>query len=465
MELNLTIQPLINCRAMRLSSTENIVVLEDIKPKLMEMINIYAANGRKIRGKIIQITGTRSWAQVFEDIYGLSLDNVRVECTGEVFKMPLSEDMIGGFFDGSGNPRDKTFISYPEKHVDIEGRLINPVCVRYPDGMIQTGIGVIDLLNCVAIGREYTIYSAAGLPHNDLVAQIIRQAAVVKPKYAQNFSEELAIVFAGIGLSPEAMRFFTVEFQQPDPKHKVTSFMNRNSDPMLERLLTPRLALAFAEYLAFEKQKHVLVVLTDMADYCDAMRSLTPYRGSQRQGYPVNLGSDLASLLDRPGVVEGSRGSLTIIPVVTVPNDDVARMDMFSAVTDNFLVLDRKLNNRGIYPPIDILRAYKICRVVGFELTREDHRQVAIQLYQLYSAALEVAEARSVVGESTISAYDQLCLEFQYKFEERLLRQSRDEARSDILKLLDLAWELLRMFPREFLRYLSPNYLCTYYPK
>jgi len=407
--------------------------------------------------------------QIFEGTSGI--DNLYTHCefTGDTLKMPISEEMLGRAFNGSGTPIDKGPPVLAEKFENINGQPINPYQRTYPQEMIQTGISAIDVMNSIARGQKIPLFSANGLPHNEIGAQIVRQASLVKGKDVMDHSEEnFVIVFAAMGVNMEVARFFRTDFEQNGSMERVVLFMNLANDPTIERIITPRLALTTAEYLAYERELHVLVIMTDMSAYADSLREVSAAREEVpgRRSYPGYLYTDLSTIYERAGRVIGKNGSITQIPILTMLNDDITHPipDLTGYITEGQIFIDRQLNNKQIYPPINVLPSLSrlMKSAIGKGMTREDHPEVSNQLYANYAIGKDTASMKAVVGEEALSDDDLLYLEFLKKFESQFIAQGQYEVRT-IFKSLDLAWNLLRIFPPEKLKKINKNNLDNYY--
>jgi V-type H+-transporting ATPase subunit B len=447
-----------------------LVVLDHVKfPKYAEIVNLTLSDGTKRRGQVLEVNGDKAVVQVFEGTAGIDNKHTRVEFTGEVLEMPVSEDMLGRVFNGSGKPIDKGPPVLAEAYLDIMGQPINPYSREYPEEMICTGISAIDTMNSIARGQKIPLFSAAGLPHNEIAAQICRQAGLVKQSDSGE-TEEFAIVFAAMGVNMETARFFKQDFEENGSMEKVTLFLNLANDPTIERIITPRLALTTAEYLAYQCNKHVLVILTDMSSYADALREVSAAREEVpgRRGYPGYMYTDLATIYERAGRVDGRKGSITQIPILTMPNDDITHPipDLTGYITEGQVYIDRNLHNRQVYPPINVLPSLSrlMKSAIGEGMTREDHPDVSNQLYANYAIGKDVSAMKSVVGEEALTADDRLYLEFLDKFEQKFLNQGLYEPR-DIFQSLELAWSLLRTFPREMLKRIPNDVLDAYYSR
>lgn len=449
-------------------------------PQYGEIVNIKLPDGNVRTGQVLEFKGTKAIVQVFEGTSGLDVKNTQCEFTGELLRVPVEEDMLGRIFDGCGKPIDGGDAITPEKYLDINGEPINPSSRNYPQEMIQTGISAIDVMNSIARGQKIPIFSAAGLPHNEIAAQICRQAGLVRTSDADapktdeenvTKSGNFAIVFAAIGVTSETARFFRHEFKANGSMENVCLFINLANDPTFERIITPRIALTTAEFLAYECGRHVLVILTDMTSYCDALREISSAREEVpgRRGYPPYMYSDLATIYERAGRVEGRAGSITQIPILTMPNDDITHPipDTTGFITEGQIYVDRALHGRKIYPPINVLPSLSrlMKSAIGPGMTRKDHSDVSNQLYACYATATQdVAPMKKVAGEEALTSDDLLYLEFLEKFEKGFLAQDMHENRS-IFDSLDIAWRLLRMFPKGMLRRIPPNIIEEYFPR
>jgi len=453
-----------------------LVILDQVKlPTFAEIVNLTLPDGTLCRGQVLEVEGDKAVVQVFEGTKGIDVKATRVEFTGDIMKIPVSEDMIGRIFNGSGKAIDKGPAVLAEEFLDIQGIPINPCARVYPQQMIQTGISSLDVMNSIARGQKIPIFSAAGLPHNKLAAQICRQAGLVKlpHKNLQDDSEEnFSIVFAAMGVTQETARFFKHDFAEDGSMERVTLFLNLANDPTIERIITPRIALTTAEYLAYTCERHVLVLLTDMTSYAEALREVSAAREEVpgRRGFPGYMYTDLSTIYERAGRVEGRSGSITQIPILTMPNDDITHPipDLTGYITEGQIYVDRQLHNRQIYPPINVLpslsRLMKSAIGVekGIQMTREDHPPVSNQLYANYALYKDAQAMKAVVGEEALGHEERLFLEFGDKFEQKFISQGYAEAR-DIFYSLDLAWALLRTFPRDALTKIDAKILNEYY--
>ncbi|KAL9644550.1 hypothetical protein ABK040_009414 [Willaertia magna] len=442
-----------------------LVILDNVKfPKFAEIVNLTLGNGEKRRGQVLEIVGNKAIVQVFEGTSGIDAKNTRVEFTGDVLRMPVSGDMLGRVFNGSGKPIDDGPPVLAEDFLDIQGQPINPFARLYPQEMIQTGISAIDTMCSIARGQKIPIFSGSGLPHNEIAAQICRQAGLVGKQ------ENFAIVFAAMGVNQETARFFKKDFEENGSMENVTLFLNLANDPTIERIITPRLALTTAEYLAYECGYHVLVILTDMTSYADALREVSAAREEVpgRRGYPGYMYTDLSTIYERAGRVVGKPGSITQIPILTMPNDDITHPipDLTGYITEGQIYVDRQLHNRQIYPPINVLPSLSrlMKNAIGEGFTRKDHGSVSNQLYAAYAIGKDVLAMKAVVGEEALSAEDHLYLEFLEKYEHSFLAQGFNESRT-IFDSLDKAWDLLRIFPKELLTRIAENIKNEFYDR
>nr|KAF6400407.1 ATPase H+ transporting V1 subunit B2 [Rousettus aegyptiacus] len=380
--------------------------------------------------------------------------------------------MLGRVFNGSGKPIDRGPVVLAEDYLDIMGQPINPQCRIYPEEMIQTGISAIDGMNSIARGQKIPIFSAAGLPHNEIAAQICRQAGLVKKsKDVVDYSEEnFAIVFAAMGVNMETARFFKSDFEENGSMDNVCLFLNLANDPTIERIITPSLALTTAEFLAYQCEKHVLVILTDMSSYAEALREVSAAREEVpgRRGFPGYMYTDLARIYERAGRVEGRNGSITQIPILTMPNDDITHPipDLTGYITEGQIYVDRQLHNRQIYPPINVLPSLSrlMKSAIGEGMTRKDHADVSNQLYACYAIGKDVQAMKAVVGEEALTSDDLLYLEFLQKFERNFIAQGPYENRT-VYETLDIGWQLLRIFPKEMLKRIPQSTLSEFYPR
>ena len=442
----------------------SLVVLDHVKHATFEeMVELRLDNGTKRIGRIVQIDGERVVIQVFEGTKGLSLVNTGTVLSGKPMEMPLSPEILGRIFNGVGEPVDGLGHIYPETKRNVNGTPINPVSREYPRNFIQTGISSIDALMTLIRGQKLPIFSGSGMKHNELAVQIVRQA-----KIAGANEKNFAIVFAAMGVKNDVADYFRRSFEASGVLERVVMFLNLSNDPIIERILTPRCALTAAEYLAFEKDMHILVVMTDMTSYAEACREFSSSKGEipGRKGYPGYLYSDLASLYERAGMIKGHDGSVTQIPIVTMPNDDITHPvpDLTGYITEGQIVLDRSLDGVGVYPPVGVLPSLSRLMKdgIGEGYTREDHSPLANQLFAAYAKVQDARSLASVIGEEELSAVDKKYMEFGKLFEDRFLTQLPTESRS-IEQTLDLGWDLLGYLPREELDRIDGDLLDKYY--
>merc|ERR1712142_1124128 len=452
-----------------------LVILDKVKyAKYAEIVTLTLKDGTQRSGQVLEVSGDKAIVQVFEGTSGIDAKKTACEFTGEIMKTPVSEDMLGRIFNGSGKPIDDGPPIMPEDYMDIMGQPINPQSRIYPEEMIQTGISTIDVMNSIARGQKIPIFSAAGLSHNEIAAQICRQAGLVNKDGGNNERSDgksnFAIVFAAMGVNREAARFFKSDFEQRGNMENVVLFLNLANDPTIERIITPRIALTAAEYLAYQCEKHVLVILTDMSSYAEALREISAAREEVpgRRGFPGYMYTDLATIYERAGRVEGRAGSITQIPILTMPNDDITRPipDLTGYITEGQIYVDRQLHNRQVYPPINVLPSLSrlMKSAIGEGMTRADHSDVSNQLYANYARGKDVQSMKAVVGEEALSSEDLLYLEFLERFEKEFITQGIYENRS-VYDSLDLGWELLRIFPRESLKRIPAKTLNKYYKR
>lgn len=426
-----------------------------------ELVEIHLNDGTVRMGNVVDIEGGTAVVQVFEGTRGMSLGSSTNTFLGHPMELGLSEEILGRVFDGAGRPADGLGPVYSEVKCDVNGLPINPISRKYPRNYIQTGISSIDGLITLIRGQKLPVFSGNGMPHDKLAAQIVKQAGLV------NKNEKFAVVFAAIGVKHEVAEFFRNSFADSGVLNRVVMYLNLTNDPAVERIFTPRCALTAAEYLAFEKNYHVLVILTDMTAYCEALREISSSRGEipSRKGYPGYLYSDLASLYERAGMLKDRPGSVTQIPILTMPNDDINHPipDLTGYITEGQIVMDRALNQKGVYPPVSILPSLSRLMKdgIGEGYTREDHSAVANQLFSAYSKVQEIRALASVIGEEDLSAEDRRYMDFGQEFEERFLSQSYDENRS-ITETLDLGWKLLAILGADQLDRIDPELIQKY---
>lgn len=431
-----------------------------------EMVTVTMDSGEKRMGRVIEIEGDKAVIQLFEGTTGLSLTNTKTRFTGEPMRLPLSKEMLGRTLDGAGRPIDGMGDYFADEIRDVNGQPINPVSREYPNNFIQTGISSIDCLATLIRGQKLPIFSGDGLPHDNLAVQIASQAKVTDGD--DENGEKFAIVFAAMGVKHDVANYFRKSFEESGVLGKVVMFLNLSNDPVIERIITPRCAMTAAEYLAFKHDMHVLVILTDMTSYAEALREVSSSKGEipSRKGFPGYLYSDLASIYERAGIIKGAKGSVTQIPILTMPNDDITHPipDLTGYITEGQIVLDRGLSLMGVYPPVAVLPSLSRLMKdgIGEGFTREDHPSLANQLFAAYSKVEEAKSLASVIGEDELSPIDKKYIEFGKAFEARFLSQGKDDNRS-IEETLDLGWELLAMLPRNELDRVSDDILDKYY--
>jgi V/A-type H+-transporting ATPase subunit B len=429
-----------------------------------ELVNITLSDGSTKRGQVLDTSDELVVVQVFEATAGLGRDS-GVRFTGEAIKMPVGHEMLGRILSGGGKPIDGGPEIVPEKRIDITGAAINPFARGMPADFIQTGISTIDGTNTLVRGQKLPIFSAAGLPHNNVALQIARQAKV------PGSVEEFAVVFAGMGITKEEANAFMQDFERTGALERAVVFLNLADDPAVERIITPRLALTTAEYLAFELGMHVLVILTDMTNYCEALRQIGAAREEVpgRRGYPGYMYTDLASIYERAGMIKGRKGSVTQIPILTMPGDDITHPipDLTGYITEGQIVVSRELHRKGIYPPINVLPSLSRLMNLGIGKghTREDHKKVSDQLYAAYAEGNDLRGLVAIVGKDALSERDRMFLEFADLFENRFVRQGIDEDRTIGEGTLDLGWDLLATLPVEQLSRIDRELIEKYHPK
>lgn len=442
----------------------SLIVLDGVDcPSFEEIVEIHLDGGGVRHGRIVAIEGSRAVIQVFEGTRGISLQNTRTRMKGRPMELDLSPEMQGRIFSGVGTPIDGLGKIYPEKRMNVNGTPINPVSRVYPQNYICTGISSIDTLVTLIRGQKLPIFSGSGMKHNELAAQIVRQA-----KIANDEDAKFCIVFAAMGVKNDVADYFRRSFEESGVLGRVTMFLNLANDPIIERILTPRCALTAAEYLAFEHDMHVLVIMTDMTSYAEACREFSSSKGEipGRKGYPGYLYSDLASLYERAGMIKDHKGSVTQIPILTMPNDDITHPvpDLTGYITEGQIVLDRALDGSGVYPPVSILPSLSRLMKdgIGEGFTRADHAALSNQLFASYAKVQDARSLASVIGEEELAENDKKLLAFGKKFENLFIKQSENEARS-MEQSLNLGWELLSELPREELDRVDNATLEKYY--
>ena len=441
-----------------------LIALEGVQDAFYDEIVDFVVNGKEHKmGRIVEVYKDKAIIQVFEGTENMSLNNTHTRLTGHPMEIGLSEEMLGRTFNGIGEPIDDLGPITVEEVRDVNGLPLNPVRREYPRNYIRTGISAIDGLTTLIRGQKLPIFSGNGLPHDQLAAQIVKQASL-----GDSTNEDFAIVFAAMGVKHDVADFFRRTFEESGVANHVAMFLNLANDPVVERLITPKVALTAAEYLAFEKNMHILVILTDMTSFAEAMREVSSSKGEipSRKGYPGYLYSELATLYERAGIVEGVTGSVTQLPILTMPNDDITHPipDLTGYITEGQIVLDRNLHGQAIYPPISVLPSLSRLMKdgIGKGYTREDHQDLANQLFSAYAKVEEARNLASVIGEDELSPIDKKYLEFGKAFEERYIGQGPNENRT-IEETLDLGWELLRILPKEELDRVDTKILDVYY--
>jgi len=441
-----------------------IIVSKISDVKYDELVEIELSDGEKRRGQVLEISEDKAIVQMFEGTTGIDISNTKVRFLGRVIEIPVSIDMLGRIFDGSGRPIDKGPKIIAEKRLDINGSPLNPYARDYPNDFIQTGISSIDVLNTLVRGQKLPIFSGAGLPHSKVASQIARQAKVLGKE------ESFSVVFAAMGITFEEANFFISDFRRTGAIEKSVMYINLANDPAIERLITPKMALTTAEYLAFEKDMHVLVILTDMTNYCEALREVSAARKEipGRRGYPGYLYTDLATLYERAGRIKEKKGSITMVPILSMPEDDKTHPipDLTGYITEGQIILARELHLKGIYPPINVLPSLSRLKDkgIGQDKTREDHANVMNQLFASYARGKESKELATILGEAALTEEDKKYVKFSDKFEEIFVQQGEDENR-DIEKSLSIGWESLAMLPVNELKRIKDEYIKTYLPK
>lgn len=432
--------------------------------KYNEMVEIVAADGAIRRGKVLEINRDKALVQLFEPSQGIQMASSKARFLGKSMELAVSEDMLGRVFDGIGNPRDGGAPVIPEDRLDVNGQPINPAARDYPDEFIQTGVSAIDGLNTLVRGQKLPVFSVSGLPHAELAAQIARQAKVL------NSDSKFAVVFAAVGITFEEADFFISDFRKTGAIERAVLFINLANDPAVERIATPRMALTAAEYLAFEKGMHVLVITTDITNYAEALREVSAARKEVpgRRGYPGYLYTDLATLYERAGRINGKEGSITQIPILTMPEDDKTHPipDLTGYITEGQIILSRELYKKGVTPPIDVLPSLSRLKDkgIGVGKTREDHADTMNQLFSAYARGKEAKELSTILGEAALTEIDKKYAHFADEFEKKYVSQGFNTNRS-INDTLDIGWELLRLLPRNELKRIKDKFLDKYYDK
>ena len=430
--------------------------------KYNELVEIAQANGEIRYGKVLEVNNDKALVQLFESGQGLKISTSKARFLGRGLELAVSEDMLGRVFDGMGRPRDGGTPIIPKKSLDINGEPINPAARDYPNQFIQTGVSAIDGLNTLVRGQKLPVFSMSGLPHAELAAQIARQAKVL------GSDEKFAVVFGAIGITFEEAEYFISDFRRTGAIERTVLFTNLANDPAIERIATPRMALTCAEYLAFECDMHVLVILTDITNYAEALREVSAARKEipGRRGYPGYLYTDLATMYERAGRIRGKKGSITQIPILTMPEDDKTHPipDLTGYITEGQIILSRELYKKGVNPPIDVLPSLSRLKDkgIGKNKTREDHADTMNQLFAAYARGKEAKELAAILGDAALSHVDKIFAKFAAEFERRYISQGFETNRT-IEETLNIGWELLRMLPRAELKRIKETYLQQYY--
>lgn len=443
-----------------------LIVLEGIQDAFYEeMVEFVVEKNHHKKGRIVAVDEDKAVIQVFDTTDEMSLKNTHTRLCGHPMEIGLSEDILGRTFNGLGEPIDGLGKITPEVTLDVNGLPLNPCTREYPRNYIRTGVSAIDGLTTLIRGQKLPIFSGNGLPHDQLAAQIVEQASL-----GEGSDEKFGIVFAAMGVKYDVAEFFRRRFEESGVISHVTMFLNLSNDPVAERLITPKVALTAAEYLAFEKDMHILVILTDMTSYAEAMREVSSLKGEipSRKGYPGYLYSELATLYERAGIVQGRKGSVTQIPILTMPNDDITHPipDLTGYITEGQIVLERSLHQKNVYPPINVLPSLSRLMKdgIGAEYTREDHQDVANQLFSSYARVGEARDLASVIGEDELSETDKKYLEFGIAFEQQFVSQGSNENRT-MEETLDIGWKLLHILPKEELDRIDTKILEKYYER
>ncbi len=429
-----------------------------------ELGEIELASGERRRCRVLEINGEDALVQLFENSAGINLSNSKVRFLGHGIELGVSEDMLGRVFDGLGHPKDGKVEIIPEKRMDVNGVPMNPAARNYPEEFIQTGVSAIDGLNTLVRGQKLPIFSGSGLPHANLAAQIARQAKVLGD------NEKFAVVFAAIGITFEEANFFIEDFKKTGAMERTVLFINLAHDPAIERIATPKMALTAAEYLAFDKGMHVLVIMTDITNYADALREVSAARKEVpgRRGYPGYMYTDLATLYERAGRLKGKEGSITLIPILTMPEDDKTHPipDLTGYITEGQIILSRELYRKNVLPPIDVLPSLSRLKDkgIGKGKTREDHANTMNQLFAAYARGKEAKELMVILGDAALSDVDKLYAKFADEFEKEYVSQGYTRDRS-IEETLEIGWKLLSILPRSELKRIKDEYLDMYYGK
>lgn len=442
-----------------------LLVVGEVKDiKFGELVEIFLANGNRRRGQVLEVNRNTALIQVFEGTSGIDIDKSKVRFLGREIELSVSMDMLGRVFDGLGSPIDSGPSIIPDERVDISGAPINPTARDYPNEFIQTGVSTIDGLNPLVRGQKLPLFSGSGLPHNRLAAQITRQSKVLGKE------EEFAVVFGAMGITFEEAQFFIDDFRRTGAIERAVLFLNLADDPAIERIATPRVVFTAAEYLAFKKDMHVLVILTDMTNYCEALREVSAARKEipGRRGYPGYLYTDLSTIYERAGRIKGKKGSITLIPILSMPEDDKTHPipDLTGYITEGQIILSRALHRKKVSPPVDVLPSLSRLKDkgIGKGKTREDHADLLNQLYAAYAKGKEAQELAVILGEASLSEMDKVYFGFADAFEREYVSQGEYEDRS-IEETLDIGWKLLRVFPKEEMKRVRDEYIEKYFNK
>jgi V/A-type H+-transporting ATPase subunit B len=447
------------------SASGPLIVVEGVEGvSYGEVVKIVTPSGEEKTGQVLEASTGLAVVQVFEGTSGIDTSKTRVRFTGDIMKISVSQNMVGRFFDGLGRPIDGGPEVVPEDRLPIIGAAINPTARAYPREFIQTGISTIDGMNTLVRGQKLPIFSGAGMPHNALAAQIARQAKVLTT------GEPFSVVFAAMGITHEEASFFMHDFERTGAIERIVAFLNLADDPAIERVITPKMALTTAEFLAYEYDMHILVILTDMTNYCEALREISAAREEvpSRRGYPGYMYTDLATNYERAGRIRGRKGSITQMPILSMPDDDITHPipDLTGYITEGQFVLTRDLHRRGIYPPVDVLPSLSrlMHEGIGPGRTRDDHSGVSNQLYAAYAEGRDMRDLVAVVGEEALTSRDKRYLEFADEFERRFVTQSKNEDRS-IEETLNLGWDLLATLPEGELKRIDEHIIKKYHPQ
>ncbi|MFO8050962.1 MAG: V-type ATP synthase subunit B [Thermoplasmatota archaeon] len=428
-----------------------------------EVVKVRSSDGETRLGQVMEAHLDKAVIQVFKGTKGIDTKSTSVRFTGDTMRIPVSADMLGRVFSGTGEPIDDGPSIIPEERRDINGEPINPTAREYPKEFIQTGISTIDGMNTLVRGQKLPIFSASGLPHNELAAQIARQAKVLGSE------EEFAVIFCAMGITSEEANFFKKDFERSGALERAVLYLNLADDPAIERIIIPKMALTTAEYLAFEKGMHILVILTDMTNYCEALREIAAAREEVpgRRGYPGYMYTDLSQIYERAGRIKDNKGSITQIPILTMPDDDITHPipDLTGYITEGQIVLSRDLHRKAVKPPVNPLPCLSrlMKQGIGKDRTREDHDQVSNQLYAAYAEGVNLRDLVAVVGEEALTERDRSYLKFSDEFEQRYINQGSEEDRT-ITDTLSLGWDLLTIIPKSELKRIDDEYIERYYP-